>query len=132
MAKTTSTLTILCCLAAVLLFSCTEKRVQTDFTERILDVIIGTQNGQTVQFPDLYGKTFEIPKTADDKLILVSKLQTRGFRIIATDSAVQGLTGVRSVTQRLSKDGCNCEVTKTYDRTAYVRQYAVSEKIKCE
>ena len=121
-----------CVAVTALLFSCDEKPVQTDFTERILDVIIETQNAQTVQFPDLYAKTFEIPDTKDDKLILTAKLQARGFKITATDSAVQGLTGVRSVRQTLSKDGCDCEITKTYDRTAFVQQYAVSEKIRCE
>jgi hypothetical protein len=81
--------------------------------------------------PDLYGKAFEIPDPKNDKLILSEKLQARGFKIIETTNTVQGLTGVRAITQLLTKDGCDCEVTKTYGRTAYVEQYDVTEKIKC-
>lgn len=116
----------------MLLFSCEEKQVTADFDERILDLVIETRNGRVVELPDLYGRVFEIPDEKNESLILTGKLQKRGFNLIGTTAQVQGITGVRRVTQTLTKDGCNCEVTKTYGRTAFVREFAVSEKIKCE
>jgi len=119
-------------LIAALAFSCEQKPVQTDFTEQLLEVIIAARNGKTVELPDLYDKAFEIPDPKTDRLILTEKLQARGFKLIETKNAVQGLTGTRSISQTLSKEGCNCQITKTYNRTEYVKEYNVSEKIKCE
>ena len=119
-------------LAAVLFLSCDQKPVQTDFTERILDVIIETRNGTSIVMPDLHAKAFEIPDPKTDELILAKKLQARGFKLVETKSNIQGFTGVRSIIQTLSKEGCDCEVTKTYGRTAYVTEYDVTEKIKCQ
>jgi hypothetical protein len=116
----------------LLLFSCNEKEVPTDFDERLLDLIIETHNGRIIELPDLYGKVFEIPDVKKESLILSGKLQARGFQLLKTQNVTQGFTGVHLVTQSLTKDGCDCEVVKTYGRTAYVGQYAVSEKIKCE
>ena len=106
--------------------------MQTDFTERILDVVTDARNGTTVEFPDLHDKAFEIPDPANENLILAQKLKTRGFVVTDSATGIQGLTGTRSITQRLSKDGCDCEVTKTYWRTEYVSQYRVTENIKCD
>jgi hypothetical protein len=116
----------------LLLMSCNEKAVSTDFDERLLDLVIETRNGRTIELPDLYGKVFEIPEEKKENLILSGKLRARGFRLLETENVVRGFTGVRVITQRLTKEGCDCEVTKTYNRTAYVDEYAVSEKIKCE
>lgn len=118
-------------IAAVLAVSCEQKPVQTDFTERIIDAVIDARNGTAIAMPDLHDKAFEVPDPKADKLILSEKLQARGFRLIETTNEVRGLTGVRSITQTLEKDGCQCEVTKTYGRTEYVTQYDVTEKIKC-
>jgi hypothetical protein len=116
----------------LLLMSCNEKAVSTDFDERLLDLVIETRNGRTIELPDLYGKVFEIPEEKKENLILSGKLRARGFQLLETENVVRGFTGVRVITQRLTKEGCDCEVTKTYNRTAYVDEYAVSEKIKCE
>lgn len=123
---------ILILIACFCLLSCAQKETPADFDERILDLLIETRNGRSIELPDLYGKVFEIPDTASERLILSKKLEARGFTLTETANAVQGITGVRTVRQLLTKDGCNCEITKTYGRTAFVGQYAVSEKIKCE
>jgi hypothetical protein len=116
----------------LVLFSCQQKQVSTDFDERVIDLITETRNGRSIELPDLYGKVFAIPDSTSENLILATKLKARGFKLTETTRAVQGITGVHTVTQFLTKDGCNCEVTKTYGRTAFVSQYDVSEKIKCE
>lgn len=115
----------------LLMVACQEPAVTKDFDDRILDIVIETRNGRTIAFPDLYGRTFEIPDAKTEKLVLAEKLQSRGFTVTETTSNVQGFTGVRSVTQKLVKDGCHCNVTKTYGRTAYVSEYAVTENISC-
>ncbi|CAM3477589.1 hypothetical protein FLLO111716_13170 [Flavobacterium longum] len=115
----------------LLMVSCQEQAVTQDFDDRILDFVIETRNGRTIAFPDLYGRTFEIPDAKNEKLILSEKLKSRGFTVTETTSNIQGFTGIRSVTQKLVKDGCDCQVTKTYGRTAYVSEYAVTETISC-
>lgn len=115
----------------LLMVSCQEQPVAKDFDDRILDIVIETRNGRTIAFPDLYGRTFEIPDASKEMLIVTEKLKSRGFTVTETTSNVQGFTGVRSVTQKLVKDGCHCTVTKTYGRTAYVSEFAVTENINC-
>lgn len=115
----------------ILMVSCQEQPVAKDFDDRILDIVIETRNGRTIAFPDLYGRTFEIPDANKETLVLTERLKSRGFTVTETTNDVQGFTGVRSVTQKLVKDGCLCTVTKTYGRTAYVSEYAVTEQITC-
>ena len=114
----------------LLMTACQEQPAQ-DFDQRILEVVVETRNGRTIAFPDLYGRTFEIPDAKSERLIVSEKLLSLGFTITETANNVQGFTGIRSVTQKLVKDGCDCQVTKTYGRTAYVNEYAVTETISC-
>jgi hypothetical protein len=98
----------------------------------VLDLAIETRSGRYLELPDLYdGVVIGPPEEKDESLILAEKLKVRGFKVINTKHDVSGLSGKRSVTVTLFDGTCHCEVTKTYSPSAYINQFAVSEKITC-
>jgi hypothetical protein len=124
-----ASLTLLLCTAISL--SCEEKKPQ-DFTDKVITLILENPKGESVEFPNLYNDRIRtIPTGKDEKLILAKKLQARGFKIKSTDRGTLPLAGIRFVSLRLSKENCNCEVTKTYHSTEMVSEYIATERISC-
>ncbi len=63
--------------------SCAEKDVSNpDFKDKIIDLVIKESDGQPIEFPEIYDSLVsDIPEDKDEKLILVEKLKSKGFKI---------------------------------------------------
>lgn len=113
------------------ILSCETKK-DADFTDQVISLVIANPTGNTVELPDLYNEVVRsIPDDASEQLILADRLKLRGFAEKSRNRGTLPLGGIRFVTVKLSKENCQCEVTKTYHSTAFVSEYVASERIKC-
>ncbi len=117
------------------LLSC-EQRPETlpykDFTDKAINLAVDGRDYEFIELPDLYdGPARRIPAAPEDHLILVSRLQDRGFKVTKQQESNMQLSGKRILSVTLVKDDCECEVQKTYFFTQNISEYLVSEKIRC-
>lgn len=127
--------TLISTIGLLLLFSCAEKQESlpaVDFTDKILNVAIEGRDFQFIELPELYDRpATRIPAAPDDHLVLVTRLQDRGFKITKQQESNMQLSGRRILAVTLVKDDCECEVQKTYFYTQNISEFLVSEKIRC-
>lgn len=112
--------------------SACENKPTEDFTDRIIAVVLENPKGQSIEFPDLYPEKINaIASEQQERLLIAEKLTARGFQLKSTDREFSPLAGTRRVIQKLSKENCLCEVTKTYHSTEIVSQFTATERLKC-
>jgi hypothetical protein len=116
-----------------LLTSCTNKEESnSNFYDKVLDLVIENSNGENVEFPELYDKlTTKIADDNNEKLKLVEKLKTKGFKVTNWGRGNHPL-GPRIIIINLKKDNCECEVAKIYYSTANDTLYNMTERINCK
>ncbi len=108
--------------------SCDKKH----FTEKVLDFVIANCDDNEIELPNLYDSLSTIiPKDGEERLILVQLLKKRGFKINDWGRGNHPL-GPRFVVIGMSKETCECTVTKIYYSTFDEGVYKMTEKIKCK
>ncbi len=124
-------------LPLLLLVSCSEKKSDNasdyDFADKVITFSIENQSGEYLELPELYDVPVNfIPNDADEHSILGSKLETRGYKRISIERTDEQLLGRKTVTLKLTKGDCQCDVQKIYVSTYNISQYLVSERIRCQ
>ncbi len=110
-----------------------EAKSITTIEERIVDILIASRDGKTIEFPDLYeGVVNSISNDSEESLKLVSLLKSRGFEITNWGRGNYPPRGPRIVMRQLRKDNCECEVNKIYYSTISKGIYEIAERIKCK
>ncbi|SCZ00079.1 hypothetical protein [Flavobacterium caeni] len=115
-------------------FSCNkktdDKRTSVD---KIIDVVIETSDGQSVEFPDLYNFVYySLSDENPENLILVRKLMYRGFKINESGRGNYPPLGPRIINVNMRKEDCECNVSKIYYSTVNDSIFQTTEKISCK
>ena len=120
-------------IALVLFFSCTEKqKSNSDFYDKVLSVVIENSNGKPVEFPELYDTLADtIAGDKYEKLKLVEKLKTKGFKITDWGRGNYPPLSSRIIIVTMQKEDCKCEVAKIYYSTISGFKYSMTERISC-
>jgi hypothetical protein len=116
-----------------LFISCSpkEKISSGDFYDQILDVVINTSNGKSIEVSPYEKATRYIPGDRETEVILADKLKTRGFKETNRQRQDFPLLEKLMLTVTMKKADCECEVSKIYYETAFVGEYSLTERIKC-
>lgn len=98
---------------------------------RLLDVLIETRTGQTVEFPDVHGVlSYEAAKSK--RSLLDSLLELRGFVGQKRGYGNYPPLGPRIATIELIREDCRCTVHKLYYHTLDRNRIRLAESIRCE
>ena len=111
--------------------SCEEKPQAGDFNDRVLDFAIENGEYKFIELPDLYSKTMAMSDEKSEQFLLAEKLKAKGFEVKKQTIGSASVSGIKVVTIILSKEFCECEVSKTYYPTPYESEYIVTEKVRC-
>ena len=121
-------------ITSFLIISCTQKNEpKSGFEDKIIDLVIENANGKSIEFPEIYDSlTKNIPEDNVEKLILVEKLKSKGFKVINSGRGNYPPLGPRIVIFTLKKENCECEVAKIYYSTISDSVYNMTERISCK
>ena len=125
--------TLISLVVIVMLPSCSkENKSDKDFIDKVIDLSIETSSGEYVQLSDLYDRFADkIPADNDEKVILVDKLKTRGFKVTNWGRGNFPPLAPRIINIELMNGRCICDVTKTYYATTVDTLYQMTEGVKC-
>ncbi len=121
-------------------FACNNKNDSThktiykqDINEKVLDLVIENCYNELIELPNIYDSIATvIPQDKVEKLILVEKLKSKGFRVTDWGHGNHPPLSPRIVSIKLNNGICECEVDKIYYKTISDSLYSMSERIKCK